>query len=166
VSGGACIVIQAGKIDIIAPGTITVKAAMKDLIAVATLNPAMPEFPKDTARFPLLLEFDHAPAGIKSAWAGMPYKLYADGALVQEGVVETDGYVKVMHSPLIQTYRLEMANGVKYEMPIVDQYRNPTQGEAANRGYLKHRPGPPAADTGQDAPPASLRETYRKSFRD
>jgi hypothetical protein len=51
-------------------------------------------------------------------------------------------------------------------MPMVDQYRNPTQGEAANRGYLKHVPGPPAPDTGQDKPPATLREIYRKSFRD
>ncbi|MFO1251143.1 MAG: DUF2345 domain-containing protein [Inhella sp.] len=45
-SGGACIVIQAGKIDVIAPGTITVKAAMKDMIAAATVPYSMPLMPR------------------------------------------------------------------------------------------------------------------------
>ncbi len=62
-SGGACIVIQAGKIDVIAPGTITVKAAMKDLIAAAEVGYPMPLMPKQICASCLL----------KAAASGAPF---------------------------------------------------------------------------------------------
>ncbi|MFO1251138.1 MAG: type VI secretion system Vgr family protein [Inhella sp.] len=77
-SGGACIVIQAGKIDVIAPGTITVKAALKDMIAAATVGYPMPKLPAQPIE-PRDLNFEIAikdlpgPAGL--GVAGRPWEI-------------------------------------------------------------------------------------------
>ena len=42
-----------------------------------------------------------------------------------------------MHSPAIQSYRVELANGMKYEMPVVDNYRNGVEGPLASQGIFK-----------------------------
>jgi type VI secretion system secreted protein VgrG len=50
------------------------------------INQDMPSFPKETLTTPMMLKFDHAPAGMKTSWAGMPFKLYADGAMIKQGM--------------------------------------------------------------------------------
>ena len=94
----------------------------------------------------------------------MPYKLYADGALIKQDVLDDSGTVQVPHSPVVKLYKLEMANGVEYKMPMVSEYSNPKQGDPANKGFLKHEPGPPAQDTGATPTGKSLRERYNGIF--
>ena len=163
--GGASIVIEGGNITFACPGTITVKASAKRFEGPERITQDMPSFPTGTLVIPMTLKFDHAPAGMGSAWAGMPYKLYADGALVKEDVLDDSGSVLVMHSPLVARYKLEMANGVQYDMPIAQGYRNPAQGEPANEGFLKHQRGTPAADTGNTFVAETIREAYSKAFK-
>jgi type VI secretion system secreted protein VgrG len=147
------------------PGQITVRAATKSFVGPASLNQDMPEFPRGTLVVPMMLTFDNAPAGVKSGWAGMPYKLFADGALVKQDVLDDAGAVLVMHSPTVQGYRIEMANGVRYEVPVVDSYRNAKQGALANKGFLKHEPGSASPDTGETRTGESLREFYQQAFK-
>ena len=165
VAGGASITIEGGNVTVQCPGKITVKAGTKAFSGPERLNQDMPSFPTGTLTVPLSLKFDHAPAGAKSGWAGMPYKVYADGALIKQDVLDDSGSILVMHSPAVQNYRVEMANGTRYDMPIVDTYRNEQQGDTANKGYLKHEPGPAASDTGDTPSEQSLRETYARAFK-
>ena len=95
----------------------------------------------------------------------MPYKIYADGAILKQGVFDKSGILHIMHSPLVQRYKIELANGVIYDMPMVDQYANIEQGSAASEGYLKHVPGAPAPDTGDAPSIETLRKAYRKLFK-
>jgi len=164
-SGGAQIVIEDGGITVQCPGKITVRAAQKSMVGPARITQDMPTFPTGTLVVPMALQFDNAPAGMGTSWAGMPYKLYADGAMIKQDVLDGSGTVQVMHSPVVQSYKLEMANGVQYDIPIADGYKNPEQGEPANKGYLKHQPGTPAADTGDTRVSETLREVYSKAFK-
>lgn len=95
----------------------------------------------------------------------MPFKLFADGAQIQQGVLDDSGSLQIMHSPAVQDYRVEMANGVQYDLPVVDAHRNAAQGRPANDGFLKHERGAPAADTGDTLQTETLREFYRKAFK-
>jgi type VI secretion system secreted protein VgrG len=163
-AGGASIVIEGGNITVMCPGTITVQASSKSFSGPQRMTQAMPDFPKGTLQFPLTLKFDNTPAGTGTAWAGMPYKLYADGAQIKQGVLDDSGNLLVMHSPLVKGYRLELANGVRYDMPVVESYKNPKQGEPATGGFLKHVPGAPDPETGDTRIALSLREAYSKAF--
>jgi hypothetical protein len=42
-----------------------------------------------------------------------------------------------MHSPAIQEYRVELANGMKYNIPVVDAFRNAQEGPLAAKGVFK-----------------------------
>lgn len=84
----------------------------------------------------------------------MPYTLYADGNVVKKGVLDNHGRVDVDHQVVTQEYRMEMANGVSYQIPIVDAYSNPEQGKLANRGFHNH---PSQVDV-EINPPASHTE--------
>jgi type VI secretion system secreted protein VgrG len=111
-----------------------------------------PDSPKQLTRQPLRLKLAATP-NLGGSWTHMPYKLYADGGLISEGVMDTSGQVEVDHRPTTQEYRLEIANGVSYRIPAVTTYRHPEQGRLANQGLHHHRSAPdtpvnqPAAHT-------------------
>ncbi|MDR3087102.1 MAG: hypothetical protein LBU45_04040, partial [Azoarcus sp.] len=46
----------------------------------------------------------------------------------------------------IRSYKLELANGLVYNFPVVSGLTNPTQGEAANAGFHKHIAGAAPAE--------------------
>jgi type VI secretion system secreted protein VgrG len=163
VAGGASITIEGGNIIHACPGTFTVLAGHKSFLGPRLVNQALPEFPKSILKGLLTLKFDHAPAGQGSAWAGMPYKLYADGALIKQDVLDDTGTVTVPHTAAVKLYKLEMANGAIYKMPMVAEYTNPKEGDPANKGFLKHEIGG-KPDTGRTPISSKLRERYNKGF--
>ena len=83
----------------------------------------------------------------------MPYTLYADGALLKQGVLDERGQISVDHQVVTRSYKLEMANGVSYQIPVAEAYSRPEQGELANRGFHHHTSqadadiNPPASHT-------------------
>ncbi|MFZ5961302.1 hypothetical protein ACOXVJ_27760, partial [Pseudomonas knackmussii] len=77
----------------------------------------------------------NAPQG---SWAGMPYTLYADGAPLQKGVLDDSGHLTLEHQVVTRQYSLELANGIRYQVPVPSDYRNSEQGHLANRGLHKH----------------------------
>lgn len=107
------------------------------MVGPQILNQDMPGFPTSTLTTPLTLNFDNAPLGLNTAWAGMPYKVYANGALIKEGVMDDSGAVELNHSPAIQKYKVVLANGVVYDIPVVDTYRNAKEGPLAASGIFK-----------------------------
>jgi type VI secretion system secreted protein VgrG len=141
VSGGASITIDGGNFTAQCPGKITVNAGMKSMSGPARITPDMPDFPKSSFVVPMTLSFVNAPLGANSAWKGMPYKVYANGAMVKQGVLDETGDLALMHSPAIQEYRVELANGMKYNIPVVDAFRNAQEGPLAAKGVFKGEAG-------------------------
>jgi type VI secretion system secreted protein VgrG len=68
----------------------------------------------------------------------MPYTLYADGAELKQGVLDASGQLLIDHQVVTRGYRLVMANGVTYQIPVPTDYRNAGQAELANRGLHNH----------------------------
>jgi type VI secretion system secreted protein VgrG len=117
-------------------GDYLIKSAHFDHQGPASMPATHPQYPKLDSTQRLRLQVPQAPNAPQMAWAGMPYKLFADGALLQQGVLDDTGYVAFDHQVITQAYRLEMSNGTQYEIPIPATYSNPEQGELANRGLL------------------------------
>ncbi|MEJ5115762.1 hypothetical protein [Erwinia billingiae] len=89
----------------------------------------------------------------------MPYTLLADDALLSKGVLDKSGEVQVEHQVVVKNYTLEMANGTRYQIPVVDAYRNPEQGELANRGLHNH-----ALQPGGDITAPASHTTHRGQY--
>ena len=68
----------------------------------------------------------------------MPYTLYADGAVLKQGVLDKSGQLLIDHQVVTQGYRLVMANGVTHQIPVPTEYRNAEQAHLANRGLHNH----------------------------
>ncbi|MBV7584602.1 type VI secretion system tip protein VgrG [Pseudomonas sp. PDM33] len=115
-------------------GDYLIKSAHFDHQGPASMPATHPQYPKLEAAQRLRLRVPQAPNAPQMAWAGMPYTLYADGQVVQKGVLDETGYLSFDHQVITRSYRLVMANGVGYQLPIPDEYSKPEQGGMANRG--------------------------------
>ena len=171
--GGGYIKLSDGNIEIADPQNIMFKSTNWQKMGPASLNKLFPRFPtadtemlsdNEEAEIPpqaLRLNVPQAPNAMDTSWAGMPYKLYADGAEVKKGVLDKSGKVDIEHKPETQNYRLEMANGINYQIPVVSAYRNQEQGELANRGF-HHHTSQPAADINAPASHTEHRNLYKE----
>ncbi|WP_042591958.1 hypothetical protein [Ralstonia solanacearum] len=87
----------------------------------------------------------------------MPYKLFSDGALVKQGVIDASGQLPVDHHPGTQQYSLQLANGVAHDIPVPAEYRSAVNGELANQGFHFHEDGESSATD---------RAAHRQSYQD
>ncbi|WP_154606806.1 DUF2345 domain-containing protein, partial [Pseudomonas syringae] len=141
-SGGAYIRIKDGDIEIHAPGTIDIKGAKKTLSGPTQLNRNHPAWPESSVTQALTFYAGQTNAGSSSAWAGMPYKLFAGGALVKQDVMNKKGTIDVDHNPTTTEYVVELANGITYKIPVSGQYRGEeSNAELANNGRHHHQEG-------------------------
>ncbi|MDU4253050.1 type VI secretion system tip protein VgrG [Pseudomonas sp.] len=115
-------------------GDYLIKSAHFDHQGPASMPATHPQYPKLEAAQRLRLRVPQAPNAPQMAWAGMPYTLYADGQVVQKGVLDEAGYLAFDHQVITRSYRLVMANGIGYQLPIPGEYSKPEQGDMANRG--------------------------------
>ena len=53
--------------------------------------------------------------------AKQPYRLYANGALKQEGVADEDGLISFEPLPGERSYRIETVNGHAFDIEMVDE---------------------------------------------
>ncbi|WP_145542180.1 type VI secretion system Vgr family protein [Yersinia alsatica] len=139
-AGGSYITLDPYKIELGTNGDFVVKAADFAYNGPASMKADHPEYPPIQANTlqALRLSVPQSPNAAGTSWAGMPYSLYADGALLKKGVLDKSGQLDIEHQVVTQNYRLEMANGASYQIPIVDAYRNAEQGVLANRGLHNH----------------------------
>lgn len=158
-SGGAYIRLKGGNIEIHAPGKVDFKGANFPFSGPTRMDVTNPAF-KDMPTRRLTLNTMASPSADSVVPAGMPYKLYADGALVKQGVFDKTGQLAIDHHPTTQKYTLEMANGVKHEIPVPGDYRDAANGALANRGFQFHE-SLPEGDT-----PAPDRAVHRQIYSD
>ena len=75
--------------------------------------------------------------------SALKVKLFADGALVKQGITDATGQIPIDHQAFTQQYTLELANGVKHSIPVPENYRgDAANGELANQGFLFHEGKP------------------------
>jgi type VI secretion system secreted protein VgrG len=150
-AGGSYISLDQNAIESGTEGDYLIKSASVDRPGPASMKATHPDYPKQLAKQALRLNVPQAPNASSHGWAGMPYKLYADGALLQQGVMDTSGQLLIDHQVVTQGYRLTMANGVNFNIPVPTEYRNAEQALLANRGIHNH---PSQTDTEVSMPSA------------
>ena len=160
-SGGAYIRLKGGKIEIHAPGEIDIKGTNHDLSGPAQMNPDNPAFPQSSPKTPLMLNVAQAPGTSGFGWAGMPYTLYADGAAIAKGVLDHSGQIPVDHQATNRVYKLQLANGVVYKIPVVPDYTDTDNGALANKGFHFHEAQPDA-----NLLPPGDRAQHRSRYQD
>jgi type VI secretion system secreted protein VgrG len=140
-AGGSYIKIDANRIENGTPGDILEKCASwnKPGPASAQISTALPNsLPAER----LMLSLAASPSAMAAIPQDVPYKLYAQGALVTQGVTDSTGRIAVEHRPGTQSYRLEFANGVAYEIPVSEEFRgDATNGQLANQGFHFYEQG-------------------------
>ena len=156
-SGGAYIRIKDGNIDIHAPGKLDFKGAGHTFGGPAQMNADNPAFPKNMPTTPLALNTAASPASTSILPVGMPFKLFADGAMIKQGVIDKSGQLPIDHFPGTQKYSLQLANGITHDIPVPTEYHNPVNGELANQGFHFHE--------GSDSSAAD-RTAHRQAYQD
>jgi type VI secretion system secreted protein VgrG len=135
---GASITLEDGNIFVECPGKLTIWRMQNDFNGPAFVEYGLEDHPENELKHPFIFDIDQSPLGVKSSWTGMPYKVYADGSLHDEGVIDSSGRIMVEHCDTVQEYRLELSNGMQYTVPVVEEYSNLERGKAANLGFHKH----------------------------
>ena len=138
---GAYVRLKGGNIDVHCPGNILFKSNGQAFEGPASMNPEHPSFPEANLDELFAITLDQAPGNVNFSWKGMPYKLYANGGVLKEGVMDESGRILVEHNVSVASYKLEMANGQVYDIPVVSEFTNRAEGEAASTGYHKHIAG-------------------------
>ncbi|SAK68535.1 Rhs element Vgr protein [Caballeronia catudaia] len=137
-AGGSYIKINANRIENGTPGDILEKCAVwsKPSAASAQISSKLPD---SLPGQPLTINLAASPASRSVVPAGMPYTLSADGKVVSKGLISKNGQIPVNHMTTTKEYRLELANGVTYSVPVAENYRgNAANGELANKGFQFH----------------------------
>ncbi|CAN7493798.1 type VI secretion system tip protein VgrG [Aquipseudomonas alcaligenes] len=134
-AGGSYISLDACGIESGTQGDHLIKAAHFDYQGPASMKATHPQYPKLESAQRVRLRISRTPNDPHTTWAGMPYSLFADGEMLEEGVLDRTGYLAFDHQVITRHYQLELANGVRYEIPVPEDYRNPEQGHLANRGF-------------------------------
>ncbi|WP_223541499.1 type VI secretion system tip protein VgrG [Pseudomonas sp. BF-RE-26] len=136
--GGSYITLETCGIESGTAGDHNVKAAHFEYSGPASMKATHPDYPQSLSRQTLRFNLSPAPNASSQNGAGMPYTLYADGAVLKQGVLDKTGQLSIDHQVVTQGYRLVMANGVTYQIPVPTEYRNAEQAELANRGLHNH----------------------------
>ncbi|STQ90076.1 type VI secretion system Vgr family protein [Iodobacter fluviatilis] len=139
-AGGGYIRLKGGNIEIHCPGTVTVKGANHDVSGPAKMTAQHPAFPQGTPKQKIKLNLQQTPGTTDASLAGMPYTLFADGAEVKKDVMDSTGQLLVDHEIVTQHYKLVLANGETYQIPVPSEYRNAEQANLANQGLQHHQP--------------------------
>lgn len=155
-AGGSYITLDACCIEAGTEGDYNVKSAHFDYSGPASMKAAHAEYPKRQSPQRMTLKLPQVPNAPSATWAGMPYTLFADGVVLQQGVVDESGALKVDHQVVTRQYKVQFANNVSLRIPIPDQYSNVEQGHLANRGLRRH--------TSIAEPIANARNEYIKLF--
>jgi len=83
--------------------------------------------------------------------------------VLKQGVLDKTGQLSIDHQVVTRSYRLVMANGVAYQIPVPTDYRNAEQAVLANRGLHNH-PSRADAEVSQPASHTDHRTQYAEQM--
>ncbi|MDZ5432118.1 type VI secretion system tip protein VgrG, partial [Pseudomonas fluorescens] len=136
--GGSYFSLEQCGIEAGTAGGYGIKAVDYAYSGPASMTATHPDYPQSLSKQVLRFSLPQAANAHRQAWAGMPYRLYADGAELQRGVLDASGQLLIDHQVVTRGYRLVMANGVTHHIPVPTEYRNAEQAPLANRGLHNH----------------------------
>ena len=122
--GGACWSMREGNVELLLPGKFSIKAAKVEVTGAASTTVPFPDFPitsRVSARHTMRLKLGAVP-GAMAGYDGEPYRLYADGAAITEGLADDTGTVKWEHKEGTRTYAVELATGQRFEIDALDDF--------------------------------------------
>uniref|UniRef100_UPI000585B145 DUF2345 domain-containing protein n=1 Tax=Pseudomonas agarici TaxID=46677 RepID=UPI000585B145 len=154
--GGSYLTLDPSGIESGTAGDYTIKSAHFDCLGPASLMAAHPEYPRSLSKQMLRFNVPQTPNASSQGWAGMPYTLYADDAVLKQGVLDETGQVLIDHEVVTQRYRMELANGINYQAPVPTDYRNAAQAQLANGGLHNH-----LSQTDTEVNPPALHTDHR-----
>jgi type VI secretion system secreted protein VgrG len=162
--GGAFVKLADGNITLGGPGDLFLKIITVQKQGAQSYDVPMNLNHPGLAGLPTMLLTLHAmasPASRGGIPTGMPYKLFADGELMKQGVFDSTGQLLVDHHMTTRKYTLELANGVTHTLPVAEAYRGDTvNGTLANRGFQYHEAMPEGNAEAVD------RAMHRQSYSD
>ncbi|HXE40789.1 MAG TPA: type VI secretion system Vgr family protein [Azonexus sp.] len=144
VQGGASITIDGG-IIVQCPGTITVHASKKSFSGPEKADFALPTFPDDTTS-PSKRKMRFALGALPQEmlnYAGEPFELYADGALINKGVLDDNGEFIWDHKDGASQYKVELSTGATFLIDTHETFADDKTArelqELSNQGYRQHQ---------------------------
>ncbi|RDS78709.1 DUF2345 domain-containing protein, partial [Dyella monticola] len=153
-AGGSYIKINGNRIECGTPGDIFEKCAWWGRQGPASMD-IRADLKNILPGLPLVLNLGASPASMDNLPQGMPYTLFADGMPLKQDVFDGTGLIPLNHQSGTQAYRVELANGVTYHIPVAEIFRSEAaNGERANQGFHHHE----APNSGEDR--ARHRKTY------
>jgi len=161
--GGAYIRIAGGNIELGMPGTFTVKAGRHQFLGSAQCKTPLLEFPDATTsplRRTMRFSLGALPEHLTSNYAEEPYQLFADGVLLQAGILDEHGRLQWQHQEGTKTYRLQLVTGQAFEIDARQRFSDDETERRlqmlSNQGYRSHTP-----EDGQAIPGDAEGEGFR-----
>jgi type VI secretion system secreted protein VgrG len=159
--GGAYIRLTSdGDIEIHSPKNVDVKGGNHAFSGPTRLDVTNPAFQSLSVQR-LSINTSASPSARSATLAGMPYKLYADGAMVKEGIIDDSGQLPIDHLVTTQKYKLVLANGVTHNIPVPTDYTDQKNGTLANQGFHFNESG-----WSQNVLAAGDRSAHRQNYSD
>ncbi|MBP5959309.1 type VI secretion system tip protein VgrG [Pseudomonas anatoliensis] len=151
-AGGSFIKLDAGGITVVGPviklnaggaaGVGTGNAALLPLVPLPAASDKAGEVPERGESQPAPDVIHKLSATISAVpghpgYEDEPYTLFADGAVIQEGLTGEDGKIKFDHVPGTQAYAVELVNGHRFEIePKEESSQSASQNQQlARQGY-------------------------------
>jgi type VI secretion system secreted protein VgrG len=80
--------------------------------------------------------------------AGVPYRLYKGGVMVEQSITDDEGCIPIVHEEGTTAYRLELPNGTDFEVKV--HPRLAVEGETQHREHSLSNQGMRALDSSED----------------
>lgn len=157
--GGAYIRLKGGEITYGSPGNQTVKASNWVVTGGDSMDITNPTWPQSVPKQKLRFQLGGTPQSPGRARAGEPYSLYANGALLKQGVSDENGNVEIDHQISTTQYRLELASGEVHEINMVNDGQMNADDALAVQGFRAINPS-------QTTDAKGLGNTWRNTFTD
>jgi len=162
-AGGSYIKINANGIEYGTPGDIYERCAywgLERAASGAAINKQV--LANSLPTRDVMLNTAAAPASPGNIPKGTPYKLFADGALVKQGVIDASGQIPVEHYGTTKKYTLALAGGATHTIAVGFDYRgDATNAELANQGFQFQE-----KSLTQDVAAAGDRALHRQRYND
>lgn len=133
--GSAYIRLKGGQIEYGSPGNQTVKATNWLVVGPESMDITHPEFPQSIPKQALRFQLGGSPQSPTKVRANAPYKLYANGALIQQGLTDADGNVELEHQIPTQKYKLELHSGEVFNINVLNEGQDKPEDEIARSGF-------------------------------
>ncbi|HHR6028171.1 TPA: DUF2345 domain-containing protein [Providencia alcalifaciens] len=133
--GGAYIRLKGGQIEYGSPNNQTVKATNWVVEGAVSMDVTHPQFPQSMPKQTLRFQLSSSPQSPIMSRAFEPYTLYANGALLMQGVTDEQGNIQIEHDVSIEKYRVELMDGENFDIHLQPEKDESDEEDVAQQGF-------------------------------